>query len=110
MKKENDENNEYLQSKYEFKRNPNLKFLSLIPFDGLIAEIFVSYYKNKLYIISTKSVYRLLDDLNYTKIISFEEQEGHIYGLKIIKYFLISEKNSEYLVTVYNSIILIYDI
>ena len=110
MKKKNGENKENLLSKYEFKRNPNLKFLSLIPINETIAEIFVSYYKNKLYIISTKSVYELLDDLNYTKIFSFEEQEGHIFGLQIIKYFLISEKNSEYLITVYEEIILIYDI
>ena len=100
----------------EFKNNPNLRFNSHIlkynQCPGEVAEIFLSYSNNKIYIIMNNNnnildIYKILDDLNINKIFSLKNHEQTI---KVVKYFIDLKNNSQYIVSADPYKIFIWDI
>ena len=99
----------------EFKNNPNLKFNSYIlkynKFPGEVAEIFNSYFNNKIYIITNNNnildIYEAFDNSNIHKILSLRKHERKI---EVVKYFIEPKKHSQYLVSADLSILFIWDI
>ena len=99
----------------EFKTNPNIKFNSYIlkydKFPGEVAEIFLSYSNNKIYIITNNNnildIYETFDNLNIHKILSLE---NHQEKIEVVKYFIDPKNHSQYLVSADLYIIFIWDI
>ena len=99
----------------EFKNNPNLKFNSYIlkydKYPGKVAEIFYSFSKNKIYIISIENIilniFETFDSSNITKILSLQK---HKRKIKVVRYSKDPTKDSEYLLSADSNMIFIWDI
>lgn len=99
----------------EFKNNPNLKFNSYIlkydKYPGKVAEIFYSFSKNKIYIISIENIilniYETFDSSNITKILSLQK---HKRKIEVVRYAKEPTKDSEYLLSADTNMIFIWDI
>lgn len=99
----------------EFKNNPNIKFNSYIlkydEFPGEVAEIFLSYSNNKIYIITNNNnildIYETFDNLNIHKISSLKK---HKEKIEVVKYFIDPKNHSQYLVSADLNKIYIWDI
>ena len=99
----------------EFKNNPNIKFNSYLlkydKFPGEVAEIFLSYSNNKIYIITNNNnildIYETFDNLNIHKISSLKK---HKEKIEVVKYFIDPKNHSQYLVSADLNKIYIWDI
>ena len=103
-------NKEYFDKiNYEFKKNPNIKYLLNISNQkngSLIFDVFISFKDNNEYIIVKNKndidIYLLLD---YKKIVSLK---GHNANIVIVKYYINKKDYKEYLIsTDYMKIVII---
>jgi len=106
-------NKEYFEKiNYEFKKNPNIKYISNISDNkngSLIFDVFISFKDSKEYIIVKNKndidIYLLLD---YKKIVSLK---GHNTDIVIAKYYMNNKDYKDYLIsTDYMKIVIIWDI
>ena len=106
-------NKEYFEKiNYEFKKNPNIKYISNLSNSKngyLIFDVFISFKDNNEYIVTKNKneidIYLLLD---YKKITSLK---GHNADIVIVKYFINNKDYKEYLIsTDYMKIVIVWDI
>ena len=106
-------NKEYFEKiNYEFKKNPNIKYISNLSNSkngSLIFDVFISFKDNNEYIVAKNKneidIYLLLD---YKKITSLK---GHNADIVIVKYFINNKDYKEYLIsTDYMKIVIVWDI
>jgi len=106
-------NKEYFEKiNYEFKKNPNIKYISNLSNSkngSLIFDVFISFKDNNEYIVTKNKneidIYLLLD---YKKITSLK---GHNADIVIVKYYINNKDYKEYLIsTDYMKIVIVWDI